>query len=102
MSVDNWSICPRCLLKGKAVHEVLEAQVREAYGVLPPDEYEELRAASLVPLDEEEYRTFREDYEMWMDSDGKFTVVYGGECIINRRTGCGFKHQFNHSETVPV
>jgi len=58
VSADNWAMCPRCLTKASP-------------------------SGSTTP---EDYRTFREDYEIGVNDDascpdfGKVTVIYHGEC----------------------
>jgi hypothetical protein len=50
-----------------------------SYGVVPPEEFDAAREA-LEPVDEEVYRTFREDYEFSGAETGEVTAFYGGEC----------------------
>jgi xanthine dehydrogenase molybdopterin-binding subunit B len=36
---------------------------------------------------------FREDYEIGVDDEGAFEVIYTGQCRV-----CGFKFDFKHKE----
>lgn len=87
MSADNWDVCPRCLdrAQGEAA-EALE-NVMALYGNVPVDEFDAKRAA-LEEVDPEKYRTFREDYEIWGASEGRFDLSYSGAC-----TTCGLKYE---------
>ncbi len=65
MSADKWEVCPKC--KAKAA----------------PENKRNLPA------------TYREDYEIRMDSDGFFIVEYSGYCET-----CKFTYSFVHREIV--
>jgi len=88
MSASNWDICPRC------VHRAAQAADREAdalrarYGHVPLDEFEAARAA-IQPASRENYRTLREDYEIYGASTGTVTVSYGASCET-----CGLALEF--------
>ena len=94
MSADNWAICPRCLAKAKATRAALNTESRAAYGVLPAEEYEALRGRAAEPINEEDFRTLREDYEVGIYA-GTFSVNYGGGC-----KACGLSHEFKHEEQI--
>lgn len=55
MSADHYAICPRCV-----------DEARKTIG--------------LLYICEEDYRTFREDYEFWGADSGTVNVHYRGEC----------------------
>jgi len=95
MSADNWDICPKCNKKAVDEKEKLIAKAREAYGKLPPEEYETLLFESREPISIE--KTLREDYSFDMEEDGSFSAVYSAHC-----SACGFKYKFNHSEQVKI
>jgi hypothetical protein len=51
------------------------------YGVVPLAEFEAARTAAMeMPTDEEGFRTFREDYEIYGASIGTINVTYSGYC----------------------
>lgn len=80
MSADNWAICPRCRDTAQAEHDERLAAAMALYGVVPLAEFEAARAAADTPFDEEQFRTFREDYEFWGVATGTLTVDYLGAC----------------------
>lgn len=89
MSANNWAICPRCLHRARADRLALAQRVADGYGVLPMAEFDVLRAEMDTRLDPEKYRTFREDYELHLDSAGDLNVSYAGGC-----SKCGLKYDF--------
>lgn len=97
MSADNWTHCPRCLQKHQ---EFRDAEIRIAkalYGVIGPDEYAAAMQTAEGILERPEGPAFRENYEIGIESDGTFTVSYGGHC-----TKCDYHHEFEHTENVPI
>jgi len=80
MSANNWEICPKC-------RENAEKEMRDAYGEISVEEYKELVAKA---GNVENFRTFREDYEIGVLGD-KFLVSYSGSC-----ERCGLLHEFKH------
>lgn len=90
MSADNWAICPECKAKVDALQEERRAKAEKAYGKVPAEQYlamlENIGDCEL-PID------LREDYEIWMGEDGKFTVHYSATCVT-----CGWSFNFEHSE----
>lgn len=95
MSADNWAVCPRCLRRARARHESEERRVQALYGQIPVEEFDAERA-SLKPVNEDEYRTFREDYEFWVTADtGEWFASYSGECST-----CHLAHQFTREEPI--
>jgi hypothetical protein len=96
MSARNWTHCPRCLQKHT---EFRDAEIRIAkalYGVVEPDEYAAaMQSAEAIP--ERPEPSFRENWEIGIESDGFFSVSYGGNC-----TKCDYSHEFEHTEDVPI
>ncbi len=92
MSADNWAICPRCVAEAEALTAVLLGKAEAAYGVVPAEEYKQLFAEANVEVDEEDYRTFREDYEFYGAEDGTITASYSGHC-----QNCNLGVDFNHT-----
>ena len=86
MSADNWGICPKCI---KAKNKRIE----EAYGKVSRKEYE--RMLSEINKNDIGLRTLREDYEIYTDGDGIFSIRYSCRC-----SDCGFYHTFKHAEAV--
>jgi hypothetical protein len=82
MSADNWDVCPKCLSEAVAAAEKAAAKVAALYGKVPVEEFDRKRAA-LEPVESNDFRTFREDYEIGID-DGSVEVDYRGQC-----TACG-------------
>lgn len=94
MSADNWADCPRCKANhAKAVADHKE-KIAALYGKVSADEYEAAKAMALPTF---KAKTFREDYEQGLFADGKYHVIYGGQC-----DACGLAHSFKHSEPVPL
>lgn len=84
MSADNWGICPKCI-------RVKNKRIEEAYGKVPKIEYERM----LEEIKKPDVRTLREDYEIYTDEDGFFSVSYYCQC-----SDCGFCHRFKYSEQL--
>lgn len=80
VSADNWAICPRCLAAAFAAKAQLEAAAEAAYGAVPIQEFERLRAEAEKPV--EIRPTFREDYEIYGAEEGVVVVVYSGHCKV--------------------
>lgn len=96
MSADNWAVCPKCLAKAKA-NQISAEEVHAAYGAVPLEEWENLRLRQDEEVDEEEFRTLREDYEYWIDREPMFHSEYGAECTV-----CDFEHHFSYVERVAL
>lgn len=97
MSADNWTECPRCLVKATKIHVADQDKADKAYGNVPVDEYLALRAIAEKPVEIDQ--TLREDYEFYLDSKGKFLAVYCCECTTG---GCGYSFNFRHEEMTDV
>ena len=81
MSASNWAICPRCVDNAEAESAERQNKVMAAYGKVPVEEFERMRAESdAAAVKEEDYRTFREDYEFYGAEDGEIVASYGGGC----------------------
>lgn len=83
MAADRWAKCPKCT-------EKLQATLDSTYDKVSEDEY--LDALRQVNQQDE---TMREDYELWTDEHGKFTVNYSCNC-----KECGFAFEYHHSERI--
>ncbi len=87
MSADNWTTCPNC-------RQLAETKVASSYGKVSEDEYLAILEAKKSIKNEP---TLREDYEMWTDEDGKFTVSYSCSCSV-----CKFHFDYKYSQDVKL
>jgi hypothetical protein len=84
MSADNWDTCPKCFHRATVAAEKEAAFVQAQYGKVPVEDFDRMRA-TLIPVNANDFRTFREDYEVGID-DGAVYVDYRGSCST-----CGLK-----------
>ncbi len=97
MSADNWMHCPKCLQKHQEDRDREIKAAKAKYGIVDADKYvDAMEKAEAIPEFPEE-PTFRENYELGMESDGTFAVGYSGFC-----TKCAYSHTFDHTEDVPI
>ena len=97
MSADNWMHCPKCAQEHTEYRAEQIKLAKTSYGVVGPDEYAAaMEKANAIPEYLEE-PTFRENYEIGMESDGSFVVKYSGWC-----TACDYYHTFEHTGDVPI
>lgn len=89
MSADNWATCPKCEIKFRKVRQKALDEVKNAYGKVPLEEYEEMVSVAHVNLVEDMDSTFREDYEIGI-VEMEFEISYTGKC-----TECNFEYKFN-------
>ncbi len=79
MSASNWAICPHCVKRAEDARAAQIAATGASYGTVPEQDYiEAVKAISDVRP--EDYRTFREDYEIYGAQDGEVIVDYAGSC----------------------
>lgn len=101
MSASNWAICPRCLQRAK---EKATEQLAKIASVLGAEEAEALQ--DRLQVNEEDFRTFREDYEFYGNWENprspapatgayKITASYSGSC-----EECGLGVDFEHTEPI--
>jgi hypothetical protein len=95
MSADNWAVCPRCMNRAQKALAEATAKVVALYGKIPVEEFDAARAALDEPV-EQDYRTFREDYEITGAAEGTVEVLYKGSC----RT-CGLNLTFTTAREIP-
>lgn len=95
MSADNWAICPNCVTKARAAAERQRAAAVESYGNVTADEFQ-ARLAAVKDVRPEDFRTFREDYEIYGAEEGAVTVSYSGSCST-----CGTSLQFTDHHAIP-
>jgi hypothetical protein len=93
MSADNWTFCPRCREKHEKEWVEKVSIIEDLYGKIPAEEFiskrEDLKTKPELEL------TFREDYEIGLGKDGKFSISYGGFCQI-----CKFHFDYSYSKQV--
>lgn len=95
MSADNWAVCPRCLQRAKKREADRLAEVMASYGKVSVAEFDAARAA-VEPVREQDFTTFREDYEISGAKTGTVTVSYSGNC-----DRCGLSLSFEESRAIP-
>jgi hypothetical protein len=81
MSASNWDECPRCLARARTTEAEQLADVMATYGKVPAEEYARNRM-SIPGVREADFRTFREDYEIYGASKGTVCVSYSGRCDV--------------------
>jgi hypothetical protein len=89
MSADNWGTCPKCKADEEARKQRAKEKLDESYGKIPAAEY--LRKAEQLGVVPEYNPTLREDYQIYIDDAGVFSVEYRARCEV-----CGFEfvHDF--------
>lgn len=98
MSADNWAICPACLDRATAAKEAQVQNVKNVYGTISIEEFDQLRAESEEPIDERALTTFREDYEFYLDVDPhRVEVRYSGYCTV-----CGSGVKFADTRAIKI
>ncbi|GAB3776643.1 hypothetical protein FB382_004355 [Nocardioides ginsengisegetis] len=97
MSADNWGVCPQCKVSRERDIANTERAVAETYGKVSVEKFDDARARLEAKRAEPIQYTLREDYEMGLDEDGEFYVIYSGGC-----RECGLTHKFKHSEQVDL
>lgn len=95
MSADAWSICPKCARKADEESRGKVQKAAEAYGKVEAREYEKILKEARQPINLEE--TLRQDFEIWVDEDGKFTISFYAQCT---ETECDFKYQYKYEEQI--
>jgi hypothetical protein len=85
MSADNWGICPKC-------KKLSKERAKSLYGKASEDEY---LVYFLSEKSKGTKETLREDYEIYTDDDGEFSVGYDCSC-----DECGFSYHFQYKASV--
>ena len=96
MSASNWGTCPQCKkTQDERIQKVL-VELGEQYGKVPVERYKELSARADVKLAElresMEGSTLREDWELYTNVDGVFSVRYSCSCDV---CSLSYRHQFS-------
>lgn len=95
MSADNWTTCPRCKRRAEEADRKHAAKVAEAYGKVPLDEWDRMRAEPVPEGTSELQELFREDYEFYGAEDGEVVADYSGSCAA-----CGLSIHFTHRHQI--
>jgi hypothetical protein len=90
MSADNWTICPKCKKNVRETEESRSEKVANAYGKIDASEWLKLVETAGIELPVE--CSFREDYEIGIESEGGFYINYSGRCRV-----CNFSYKFTHT-----
>lgn len=93
MSADNWDTCPRCRKRLLAEHEAKVRAVVASYGKVPPETY--MADFQAVQKQPQPPASLREDYQLGVNDDGLFYVVYRCRC-----EHCDFRHEFKHEQQL--
>ena len=93
MSPRAWGTCPACEKEARETKETEKKELAKQYGKIPPEEYIQRRTEVDKPIEVEE--TLRENYELGVDMDFKFTAYYRCHC-----ENCGFEFKFEHEQEV--
>lgn len=94
MGASNYAICMRCVARAREAEAAQLALLMADYGKIPIAEFDAARAA-VKPVREQEFTTFREDYEIYGASDGTVIVDYYGGC-----GKCGLKLSFRDEHPI--
>ena len=102
VSANNWAICPRCKADRQKAANAARLKADKAYGKVDVAEFDELRAkaaelAKQAVSDGHDYRTFREDYEIWGAEEGEIFIGYSGGC-----SECGLTLRVEHRHPLAV
>jgi len=95
MSADNWRICPVCVSNAKEERSKKCEKIMEEYGKIPRAEWKE-KVDEAAEAEEKLEETLREDYELGIQSDGKFFISFGCSCKV-----CGTMFSVRHEEETP-
>lgn len=81
MGADRYSVCPKCTHLENQSIEAEERAVNDAYGKVPIENFEQMRANLAAHKASEMPATFREDWEIGSpESDGQLDLHYTGSC----------------------
>lgn len=97
MSADNWTQCPRCLKRRAMEIENKQTHLSAAYGNVPVEEFDRLRAELESLKTERMDDNYREDYEIYGAEDGTVEVTYRGACGV-----CNLRMDFKHSHEIDL
>lgn len=93
MSADNWRECPGCNKKQLVEKEKAKKKADSSYGKVSQEEYLKLLEIANKPIKLD--NSLREDYSIYVDTDGEFRVSYSCYC-----EDCSFDFSYGHKEHV--
>ena len=97
MSADNWAVCPRCdRLRTESIAARREA-VAKAYGTVPVEEFDTMRAKLEEDSSKRPEPTLREDYEFYGAEEGTVHADYSCHCST-----CGLSLKFSIERELDV
>ena len=97
MSASNWAICPACQKNRENEIDEFEIKINDSYGKVPTKEYLELvaKSESLEAVINNPSLDLREYYEIGIDDNGEFYVIYNSSCEV-----CKFSYDYRFSQLV--
>lgn len=97
MSASNWAVCPRCTKQRLAMLDEMRAKLAACYGVVPVEEFDQMRQQVTECENMPAAATLREDYEFYGAEDGTVVAEYRCSC-----TKCGLESAFTHRHELDV
>jgi hypothetical protein len=80
MGADNWRVCPVCANRHESKVADAKIKIVESYGKVDRIEYEQLKVDLQVLKENTPDETLREDYEVGIDDNNQFYLLYTGRC----------------------
>jgi hypothetical protein len=98
MSANRWSQCQKCrVLRDKAIADAIE-RAKAAYGTVSEKKYQAVLQEVLANADKvpELGESLREDWDIGIEQDGKFSVGYRAYC-----EKCDFSFEYRYEQDIP-
>lgn len=101
MSADNWAKCPKCWAKAMdEIHQQAERQ-SNAYGKVPEKTWlknQRLLWEKTDNLNGSGFKeSFKENYQIGVDIEGRFSVEYRGRCMA-----CDASFEYKYETNVKL
>lgn len=97
MSANNWDKCPQCEKNRQDEIIKLDEAAASNYGVVSSEKYLAMLKNLRELEDKELGDTLREDYSVWIDEEGTFSVSYRCFCKV-----CGFEHIYKYFQKLEL
>lgn len=101
MSAMRWSPCPQCIAHAREEWLGAERAANHAYGTVPFSEFQQLQrlAGSKLEVMEgvSERHNLREDWNLHLNAEGKFSFHYYCHC-----QECDLTHRLEYSTEIPI
>lgn len=98
MSADNWAICPQCVKNLENEVTQLRNKLAENYGKIPANTYLQLvREVESKEKNKITDPTLREDYEIGIDQESTFDIVYSASCTV-----CSYSFKYKYQQDVSL